>query len=96
MTRKYMVAADVGGTCTDTIVFAAGEPAHAMKKRISADGEAGRRRQGLAEISSTPFRWSIASAAEPESLFAENGKICCASCTYAPAPSKTNWTTSSL
>src|SRR5580704_3487898 len=27
MTRKYMVATDVGGTCTDTIVFAAGEPA---------------------------------------------------------------------
>ncbi len=26
--RKYMVATDVGGTCTDTIVFAAGEPAH--------------------------------------------------------------------
>src|ERR1700730_5641449 len=25
---KYMVATDVGGTCTDTIVFAAGEPAH--------------------------------------------------------------------
>jgi N-methylhydantoinase A len=27
-TRKYMVATDVGGTCTDTIVFAAGEPSH--------------------------------------------------------------------
>jgi N-methylhydantoinase A len=26
--RKYMVATDVGGTCTDTIVFAGGEPAH--------------------------------------------------------------------
>jgi N-methylhydantoinase A len=24
--RKYLVATDVGGTCTDTIVFAAGEP----------------------------------------------------------------------
>jgi N-methylhydantoinase A len=24
--RKYMVATDVGGTCTDTVVFAAGEP----------------------------------------------------------------------
>jgi N-methylhydantoinase A len=24
--RKYLVASDVGGTCTDTIVFAAGEP----------------------------------------------------------------------
>ena len=31
MTRKYMVATDVGGTCTDTIVFAAGEPAHLGK-----------------------------------------------------------------
>ena len=29
--RKYMVATDVGGTCTDTIVFAAGEPAHLGK-----------------------------------------------------------------
>lgn len=26
VTRKYLVATDVGGTCTDTIVFAAGEP----------------------------------------------------------------------
>jgi N-methylhydantoinase A len=26
-----MVATDVGGTCTDTIVFAAGEPAHLGK-----------------------------------------------------------------
>jgi N-methylhydantoinase A len=26
MLRKYLVATDVGGTCTDTIVFAAGEP----------------------------------------------------------------------
>ena len=24
--RKYLVATDVGGTCTDTVVFAAGEP----------------------------------------------------------------------
>ena len=24
--RKYLVATDVGGTCTDSIVFAAGEP----------------------------------------------------------------------
>ncbi len=24
--RKYLLATDVGGTCTDTIVFAAGEP----------------------------------------------------------------------
>src|SRR5450432_4054355 len=24
--RRYLVATDVGGTCTDTIVFAAGEP----------------------------------------------------------------------
>jgi N-methylhydantoinase A len=31
MTHKYMVATDVGGTCTDTIVFAAGEPAHLGK-----------------------------------------------------------------
>ena len=31
MTRKYMAATDVGGTCTDTIVFAAGEPAHLGK-----------------------------------------------------------------
>jgi N-methylhydantoinase A len=29
--RKYMVATDVGGTCTDTIVFAAGEPAYLGK-----------------------------------------------------------------
>ena len=29
--RKYMVATDVGGTCTDTIVFTAGEPAHLGK-----------------------------------------------------------------
>ena len=28
---KYMVATDVGGTCTDTIVFAAGEPVHLGK-----------------------------------------------------------------
>jgi N-methylhydantoinase A len=28
---KYMVATDVGGTCTDTVVFAAGEPAHLGK-----------------------------------------------------------------
>lgn len=26
VTRRYLVATDVGGTCTDTIVFAAGEP----------------------------------------------------------------------
>ena len=26
ITQKYLVATDVGGTCTDTIVFAAGEP----------------------------------------------------------------------
>ncbi|TAL80117.1 MAG: hydantoinase/oxoprolinase family protein [Burkholderiaceae bacterium] len=25
-TKKYMIATDVGGTCTDTVVFAAGEP----------------------------------------------------------------------
>lgn len=25
-TRKYVIATDVGGTCTDTVVFAAGEP----------------------------------------------------------------------
>src|SRR3984893_1416896 len=31
LTSKYMVATDVGGTCTDTIVFAAGEPAHLGK-----------------------------------------------------------------
>jgi N-methylhydantoinase A len=31
MMRKYMVATDVGGTCTDTIVFAAGEPAYLGK-----------------------------------------------------------------
>jgi|GEM_PF-2605383 hypothetical protein len=24
--RKYVIATDVGGTCTDTVVFAAGEP----------------------------------------------------------------------
>jgi N-methylhydantoinase A len=29
--RKYMVATDVGGTCTDTIVSAAGEPVHLGK-----------------------------------------------------------------
>lgn len=29
--RKYLVATDVGGTCTDTIVFAAGEPVHLGK-----------------------------------------------------------------
>jgi N-methylhydantoinase A len=29
--NKYMVATDVGGTCTDTIVFAAGEPVHLGK-----------------------------------------------------------------
>ena len=29
--RKYMVATDVGGTCTDTIIFAAGEPIHLGK-----------------------------------------------------------------
>jgi N-methylhydantoinase A len=29
--RKYMVATDVGGTCTDTVVFAAGEPSHLGK-----------------------------------------------------------------
>jgi N-methylhydantoinase A len=29
--RKYLVATDVGGTCTDTIVFAAGEPIHLGK-----------------------------------------------------------------
>jgi N-methylhydantoinase A len=28
---KYLVATDVGGTCTDTIVFAAGEPVHLGK-----------------------------------------------------------------
>jgi N-methylhydantoinase A len=28
---KYLVATDVGGTCTDTIVFAAGEPVHIGK-----------------------------------------------------------------
>jgi N-methylhydantoinase A len=28
---KYMVATDVGGTCTDTIVFAAGKPVHLGK-----------------------------------------------------------------
>lgn len=26
LTRKYVIATDVGGTCTDTVVFAAGEP----------------------------------------------------------------------
>lgn len=31
---KYLVATDVGGTCTDTIVFAAGEPIH-MGKALS-------------------------------------------------------------
>jgi N-methylhydantoinase A len=31
MMRKYMVATDVGGTCTDTVVFAAGEPSHLGK-----------------------------------------------------------------
>jgi len=30
-TRKYLVATDVGGTCTDTIVFAAGEPVYLGK-----------------------------------------------------------------
>ncbi|MDB6002746.1 MAG: 5-oxoprolinase [Rhizobacter sp.] len=29
--RKYLVATDVGGTCTDTVVFAAGEPARLGK-----------------------------------------------------------------
>jgi N-methylhydantoinase A len=29
--RGYLVATDVGGTCTDTIVFAAGEPVHLGK-----------------------------------------------------------------
>jgi len=29
--KKYLVATDVGGTCTDTIVFAAGEPIHLGK-----------------------------------------------------------------
>jgi N-methylhydantoinase A len=29
--RKYLVATDVGGTCTDTIVFAAGEPIYPGK-----------------------------------------------------------------
>ncbi len=29
--RRYVVATDVGGTCTDTIVFAAGEPVHIGK-----------------------------------------------------------------
>src|SRR3984957_7639771 len=29
--RKYLVATDVGGTCTDTILFAAGEPIHLGK-----------------------------------------------------------------
>ena len=29
--RNYLVATDVGGTCTDTIVFAAGEPAYLGK-----------------------------------------------------------------
>src|SRR5499425_2749009 len=29
--RRYIVATDVGGTCTDTIVFAAGEPVHIGK-----------------------------------------------------------------
>ena len=31
MTLKYMVATDVGGTCTETIVFAAGDPAQLGK-----------------------------------------------------------------
>jgi N-methylhydantoinase A len=30
-TRRYIVATDVGGTCTDTIVFAEGEPLHIGK-----------------------------------------------------------------
>jgi N-methylhydantoinase A len=30
-TRRYIVASDVGGTCTDTIVFAEGEPVHIGK-----------------------------------------------------------------
>ena len=29
--RKYFVASDVGGTCTDAIVFASGEPIHLGK-----------------------------------------------------------------
>src|SRR5580704_12322012 len=29
--RRFLVATDVGGTCTDTIVFAAGEPVHLGK-----------------------------------------------------------------
>jgi N-methylhydantoinase A len=29
--KKYVVASDVGGTCTDTIVFAEGEPVHIGK-----------------------------------------------------------------
>ncbi|MDH7799219.1 MULTISPECIES: hydantoinase/oxoprolinase family protein [unclassified Beijerinckia] len=29
--QKYLVATDVGGTCTDTVVFAAGEPVHIGK-----------------------------------------------------------------
>src|SRR6185503_2328918 len=29
--RRYIVATDVGGTCTDTIVFAEGEPVHIGK-----------------------------------------------------------------
>ena len=29
--RKYIVATDVGGTCTDTVVIAAGEPFHIGK-----------------------------------------------------------------
>jgi N-methylhydantoinase A len=29
--RRYIVASDVGGTCTDTIVFAEGEPVHIGK-----------------------------------------------------------------
>ena len=32
--RKYLLATDVGGTCTDTIVFTAGEPVH-MGKALS-------------------------------------------------------------
>jgi N-methylhydantoinase A len=35
---KYMVATDVGGTCTDTIVFAAGEPAHLGKTLSTPPG----------------------------------------------------------
>ena len=35
---KYLVATDVGGTCTDTIVFAAGEPVH-LGKTLSTPPE---------------------------------------------------------